>query len=359
MNDAPGSTRRRRWRYNRAFGFLCLGLIVLELYVFSALARSFFHLVGRAFTVHTVWIPILLVLWAAVCVRRRWIGWLAAGGSVLLALLLAGAGGYATRVEPRRLTLREVRLESARITQPLRILHISDIQSAGIGLHEIRAFERMARLNPDLVIHTGDLIQVIPPADPEAETQKLLALFRTLHPPLGIWHVHGDTDWRLVSRPDSLLDPVRVLRDAPTSLSFPGGTLDLFGLSLPESGSVSNAPPAVSAWASASPGLRILFGHNPNFILWARNLDIDLCLAGHTHGGQIRLPLFGPLLTLSEVPRDKARGWYRFGRPWVNVSAGIGGEHAAGLPTIRVNCPPEMTLISVVPSPAAVVPGVK
>ena len=355
MNGANGCSRPRRWRYNRAFGLLCLVLVALEVFVFAALARGFFHLVHRAFTVHTLWLPILLVVWALECGRRRWIGRLAAAGTVLFALLLAGTGWYATRVEPRRLIVRTARMESAKITKPFRILHISDIQSAGIGLHEIRAFERMSWLNPDIVIHTGDLIQIIPPADPETETQKLLALFRTLRPPLGIWHVHGDTDWRLVAQPDFRLAPVRVLRDAPIPLQFPGGNLNLFGLSLPSSESGSTVPPAVTEWSGTAPGFRILFGHNPNFILWARNLDIDLCLAGHTHGGQVRLPLLGPLITMSDVPRDKARGWYRFGHPWVNVSAGIGGEHAAGLPTIRVNCPPEMTLIFVMPSSEAVV----
>ena len=63
---------------------------------------------------------------------------------------------------------------------------------------------------------------------------------------------------------------------------------------------------------------------------------------------QIRLPLFGPLITLSRVPRDWARGFRVIhDRIHLNVSAGLGSEHAANLPAIRVYCPPELTVIDV------------
>jgi uncharacterized protein len=211
----------------------------------------------------------------------------------------------------------------------------------------------MAALKPDLIVHTGDLVQVIAPANRDDELGKLLNLLRALEPPLGIWHVHGDTDWHLVHRPKFPVDPLRVLKDASAQLEWHGQPLSLHGLTLPSAGTVAPAMPGAVAWSQSAPGFRLLFGHNPNFILWARELDVDLCLAGHTHGGQVRLPLLGPLITMSEVPRDKARGWFRFGRTQVNVSAGIGGEHAANLPTIRFNCPPEMTLITVTPSAPA------
>ena len=73
--------------------------------------------------------------------------------------------------------------------------------------------------------------------------------------------------------------------------------------------------------------------------------DIDLHLAGHTHGGQIVVPGFGPPLTLSKLPREYARGLNRWKEHWINVTSGIGmeGHHA---PRIRFQCPPEVVLIS-------------
>ena len=57
----------------------------------------------------------------------------------------------------------------------------------------------------------------------------------------------------------------------------------------------------------------------------------------------------GPLITLSRVPRSWARGGCQVSGSWINVSAGIGAEHAAGVPSIHFDCPPEMTLITVEP----------
>jgi hypothetical protein len=84
------------------------------------------------------------------------------------------------------------------------------------------------------------------------------------------------------------------------------------------------------------------------------DVPVDLCLAGHTHGGQIRIPLVGPIVTLSYVPRSWARGFREVGATRLNVSAGIGCEHAAELPSMRLFCPPEMTLIELRPAPTPV-----
>ncbi|MFC1734566.1 hypothetical protein ACFL1X_00510, partial [Candidatus Hydrogenedentota bacterium] len=93
----------------------------------------------------------------------------------------------------------------------------------------------------------------------------------------------------------------------------------------------------------------IIMGHAPDYILDVAELPIDLCLAGHTHGGQVRIPFCGPLITGSSVPGDMVRGFHSVGNTRLNVSAGMGSEHADGIPAIRVNCPTEMTLIELVP----------
>jgi len=94
---------------------------------------------------------------------------------------------------------------------------------------------------------------------------------------------------------------------------------------------------------------RILFGHAPDYALAMTEEPIDLCLAGHTHGGQVSLPFYGPLVIDSAVPRDWARGFRRIGIPYLNVSAGAGSNRYKGLPPLRFDCPTEMTLIELVP----------
>jgi predicted MPP superfamily phosphohydrolase len=105
----------------------------------------------------------------------------------------------------------------------------------------------------------------------------------------------------------------------------------------------------IEQWIQAShvQEFTILLGHTPNYLLNILDLDIDLCLAGHTHGGQIQLPFIGPLVTLSSVPREWALGYQTLQNLHVNVSAGIGAEHSSQLPSIRFNCPPTMTLFTI------------
>jgi hypothetical protein len=91
----------------------------------------------------------------------------------------------------------------------------------------------------------------------------------------------------------------------------------------------------------------IVLGHSPNFSLGP--VDADLLIAGHTHGGQVQLPLIGPLLTLSHVPRSWASGVTEIalGKTMV-VSRGIGMERGAA-PRLRFLCRPELVVVDLLP----------
>jgi hypothetical protein len=94
----------------------------------------------------------------------------------------------------------------------------------------------------------------------------------------------------------------------------------------------------------------IVFGHGPDYSLG--RVEADLLVAGHTHGGQVRLPLIGPLITLSQVPRSQAAGVTVLdgGRTLV-VSRGIGMERGHA-PRLRFLCRPEIVVIELEPAPA-------
>ena len=90
-------------------------------------------------------------------------------------------------------------------------------------------------------------------------------------------------------------------------------------------------------------------GHSPNFALALKDTPVDLCLAGHTHGGQVRVPFFGPLTIYSKIPKEWALGFRQIGLPYLNVTAGVGSNRYGGLPPIRFNCPTELTVIELLP----------
>lgn len=347
------------------------GLLILALLGFAggnlfallllATRWHFFDWVAFTYRFNTLGMPVILgalSLAAALLARRappsmrrslRRTGlFLAAWGAAAF-----GTYVYATHVEPNRLVLREVRLASSKITRPLRILHISDLQSDAIGAHEARAFAEMVALAPDLIIHTGDLLQPVPPATIASELPKVRALLEGLTPPLGVFHVQGDTDGPIAHLARDGIGPMRFLVNDDVTLELPGGgRLRLLGLDLDPSSYDEHTERIIHRWHRRTfpDELTVVAGHRPDFALVTERYPIDLTLAGHTHGGQIRLPFIGPLTILSRVPRAWGRGFREVGQTRLNVSAGIGAEHVLGIPSIRINCPPEMTLIELVPA---------
>jgi hypothetical protein len=93
---------------------------------------------------------------------------------------------------------------------------------------------------------------------------------------------------------------------------------------------------------------RIVLGHRPDVVSNLKaNSRVDLVVAGHTHGGQIVVPGFGPLITLSDVPRKVAAGGlHQLQGNAIYVSRGVGCErHQA--PRMRFFCPPEISILTI------------
>jgi len=317
----------------------------------------FIRAVKISYAFGTLWLPLLLAMGGGMA----FFNWRRAGRDRRLAFasvgllggafFCAGVGFYATYVEPHLLIVRQVTIETPKVTAPVRILHMSDIQSARVGGYEARVFEQARALNPDLVLMTGDMLHPIAPATFESEWPKLRDLIQTLSPPGGVWGILGSTDNWMENLPAEEHAGLNLLNLQSGRVDLPQGRIALFGLSLGDSCWLEPGFPPVREWLdkAGADDFEILLGHVPDFVLEARKLPLDLCLAGHTHGGQIRIPFLGPLVTFCHVPRSWARGFREVGQTRLNVSAGIGCEHAGGLPNIRVNCPPEMTLIELRP----------
>ena len=96
-------------------------------------------------------------------------------------------------------------------------------------------------------------------------------------------------------------------------------------------------PDVEAAFAGVKRGPRIGVTHHPDLIDQVDDRRIDLLVCGHTHGGQIRLPFFGPLVVPSKHEGRYAAGFHRVGEVLMYVSRGIGA-----IPPIRILCPPEV-----------------
>lgn len=361
MTDVASRSRAGRlWLFGLGSALVVIIYVALRnyFYVRSGMLGPNFEIIHEAYDFNLWELPwtllLIAVFFAALAVTWRglrkgliWLAFLYA----FVAVDLFALRYYVTRVEPERLVVKHVRLETPKLGAPLRVLHISDIQSGGISDYEHAVFEQIKELKPDVILNTGDFLQVVPPATFDSELPKLLALIREVNPRFGTFAVFGDTELELYRVSPDTMAPLQMLSSRTMEIDTGAGVVSLHGLSLYQSKNQTWALRTIEQWLEVSEEseFRVLFGHAPDYALSVGELPIDLCLAGHTHGGQVRLPWYGPLVIDSSVPREWARGFRRIGIPYLNVSAGAGSNRRKGLPPMRFNCPTEMTLIELVP----------
>ncbi len=259
-------------------------------------------------------------------------------------LLVAAAGTFAMAyyvfvVEPNRLEVNHHEIVSSKIERPLRLVVIADLQTDDIGQHERDALEAALEAGPDLLLLPGDYLHTKSEARFQALRVELKALMQELDfkAPLGLLAVRGNVDhneW------PSLFADIEGNHCFEESGSIDVAGLHVTALSLADSFNTRLTIPA-------HPDFHIAFGHGPDFALG--EVSADLLIAGHTHGGQVVLPFFGPPVTLSRVPRSWAAGRTELtgGRTLI-VSRGVGMERGYA-PPLRFNCPPEVVVIDLVP----------
>ncbi|MBB5830393.1 metallophosphoesterase [Brachybacterium aquaticum] len=297
---------------------------------------------------------------------------LAAGALGTLGLGTAAAAHvWARHVEIHQYTLREAEL---RILPPgtrtIRILHISDIHLLPDQDRKLKFLEHLESLRPHLVIDTGDNI---------ASAAAVPVLARALEPLLrrpGAFVMGSNDMFTPVAknptryllpdaRPKGLTertDPDLPTEELAAALSAHGwkdltntrASIELGGLEVRLAGvddphlerdeMPAPLPPGTPAPAHGHV-LRLGVAHAP----YQRVLDAfaadgsDLILAGHTHGGQLRLPGIGALVTNCDLPRSQARGLSTWQGVPLNVSAGMGASPHSNY---RLLTPPEATLLT-------------
>jgi predicted MPP superfamily phosphohydrolase len=221
----------------------------------------------------------------------------------------------------------------------LKIAHLSDLhltRHIGLEYFQVAIAEALA-WRPDIVALTGDICD----EDPLVESvQTLLAPLASA--PAGAYFVLGNHDLRV-------REPQRI-RDALVT----GGWIDLGGRSIvrcargvPIQWCGNEAPWFGTPLRFDDPAehVRMALSHSPDQIAWARRQQIALLLAGHTHGGQGRLPLIGPLLSPSRYGSRFASGTFWLAPTTMHVSRGLSSLHL-----LRINCAPELALLTLEPA---------
>ena len=230
--------------------------------------------------------------------------------------------------------------------RPLRLLQISDLHVERITRRERAVLAEAARLQPDIIVLTGDYVNLDFRSDPQtwADARSILS---QLSAPLGVYAVTGTPSVDIPEAVDAIfngLDHIRLLRDEVVRLNLPGGGLTILGVSNLDYRRDLAAFERLAAQVSPDEDTLLLY-HTPDLApLAAQSGLVDLYLAGHTHGGQIRVPFYGALVTFSAYGRTFQMGRYALGEMTLYVSRGLGME-GFSMPRARFLCPPELVLV--------------
>jgi uncharacterized protein len=278
---------------------------------------------------------------------------------------LAGLG-YASLLERNRFTLRRFEVPVlAPGAEPLRVLHVSDLHLTAAQRRKAAWVARLDELEPDLVINTGDTLAGLDAVEPALDA------FGPLLTRPGAF-VFGNNDF-YAPQPKSPTRyfthrtptdfgpelPWPALRDALTTAGWVdathnravvkagGRTVAIAGVDDPHLR--KDDYQRIAGPADPLADVRLALTHSPEPRIVGRFADdgYDLVLAGHTHGGQLRIPFFGAIVTNCGIDRRRARWLHRWNaHTWLHVSAGLGTSPYA---PVRFACPPEATLLTLTP----------
>jgi predicted MPP superfamily phosphohydrolase len=199
-------------------------------------------------------------------------------------------------------------------------------------------------LRPDLIALTGDFVSIPIIGDESraaTEAEPCARLLRQMKAPYGLWAVLGNHDERTDRRRVTHAleaENIRVLANQSEAIERDGariwlaGVNDVLSRTADLNKTLRRVPPAEAV---------VLLAHEPDFADEVARFPVDLQLSGHSHGGQIRIPLLPPLY-LPALARKYVWGQYQVGPLALYTNAGLGTVNVP----IRFNCPAEITVLT-------------
>jgi uncharacterized protein len=261
-------------------------------------------------------------------------------------LVVSTISFYGLYIEPFDLRVTEINLPGPVFFPDRRlcIVQLADLHVERLTKRDREILTRLKAIQPDLIVLTGDYINYDYARDPRA-IQEARTFLAELYAPYGVFAIRGSL---VVDCPETIPElfsglEITVLNDQAQTLSIGAGSIYLTGVQIDRSGHdrtvlselIKQAPPDAYS---------LLLYHSPDLIETAAENNVNLYLAGHTHGGQVRFPFIGAVITLSAYGRKYASGLHTLGPTTLYVSRGLGME-GLHLPRARFLCPPEMVVI--------------
>lgn len=229
--------------------------------------------------------------------------------------------------------------------RPLRIVQLSDLHVERITRREEAMLAEINALTPDIIVLTGDYVNIDYRTDPKTHAD-IRAVLSELHAPYGVYAITGTTGVDIPEAMDAIFTglDIQILDNEIVTISLPNDDLYLIGVTL--SNNLPHDRETLTALMNTLPeeAYTLLLYHSPDIIYTAAETGVDLYLAGHTHGGQVRLPFYGAIVTASFYGKEFEMGRYSRAATTLYVSRGIGME-GLDFPRVRFLSPPELVLV--------------
>ncbi len=267
--------------------------------------------------------------------------------AMFLQVVLLFLAVYGLWIEPSRLQITYQTLVTPHFDPtlpPVRLLHLGDLHVERITRRERRLQTLIRELAPDLIVFSGDFVNLSYNQDPQA-IEAAHHLVAEWDAPFGVYAVSGSPLVETQEIVTRIVEGTQIqwLRDQVVGGDVRGQPLAIIGLSCAHNIEEDSATMTNLVMQVPDHYVRLLLYHSPDIAPQAAAAGIDLYLCGHTHGGQIRLPVYGALITSSKLGKRYEMGRYRIGSMVLYVTRGIGLEGGSA-PRARLMCPPEITL---------------
>lgn len=266
--------------------------------------------------------------------------------TVLIQLGILFCEFYGLYVEPFALDVSKIDIDlKLETTKPITILQLSDLHMERITKRETNLKQLIKTSKPDIIVLTGDYINLSFIKDPVAY-QDARNFIKSLSAPYGVYAIDGTLDDRhSMLQIFSGLPNIIVLDDSIATITVNDQELSLIGVE--NIGFFRDKEMLKALTKDLNPNIpSILLYHNPDLVEEAADLGISAYFAGHTHGGQIRIPGYGAIITFSRFYKKYEAGSYKVKNTFLYVTRGIGMEGSI-LPRVRFLCKPEVVVYTV------------
>jgi len=245
---------------------------------------------------------------------------------IILSIVVAGMVIYSFKIEPKRLVTKEYELElTSGGESSLRVVQFSDVHlGPNYSLEQLeKLVVKINGLQPDVIAFTGDLMDVPSQFEDRSKISAILGKLSSKYGNYAVWGNHDRGGGGVKFYEDIMnTSGFKLLTNESSTIELENGkVVNIIGLDEAMLGN-PDIPKAYSG--TSNQGMNLLILHQPDLIEDVGYDNIDVALAGHSHGGQVDVPLIGPIYT-PPLAEKYTKGLYELGiHKYLYVNSGIG-----------------------------------